>query len=192
MTLAFKKKLTLPLIGLLILIIVILIGFFYFDKLLTTPIELKNIKVDTNSVLNLNALKQISTKNGIKEWALEAASAKLMKAEDKALLKDVSITFFTKDNKKVNLTSQEGKLNTKTHDMTFSGDVIVRYETSILRTDKLHYTKKEHIIHTNTHVTLEKADSVIDADSMITRLNENMTILTGHVKGTFSEIFDIQ
>lgn len=192
MTPALKQKLTRPLIGLMILIIIILIGFFYFDKLLTTPIELKNIKVDTDSVLNLNMLKQISKKNGIKEWELEATSFKLLKAEDTALLEDISITFFTKDNKKVHLTSQNGRLNTKTHDMTFSGSVIVKYETSVLRTDKLHYKKKEHIIHTDTHVRLEKAGSVIDADSMITRLNENMTILTGHVKGTFSENFDIQ
>lgn len=192
MTQTLKQKLTLPLIGLLILIIIVLYGFFYFDKILSTPIELKDIKIDHTSSLKLNALKQISTKNGIKEWELEAASAKLMKSEDKAILQEISITFFTKDNKKVHLTSHSGQLNTKTHDMTFSGDVIVTYETAVLRTEKLHYNKKEHIIHTNTHVRLEKAESMIDADSMTTRLNENMTILKGHVKGIFSENFDIQ
>ena len=76
--------------------------------------------------------------------------------------------------------------------MIFSENVIVRYETSVLRTDKLHYNKKEHIIYSNTHVKLEKEDSVIEADSMTTRLNDNYTILKGRVKGTFSENFDIQ
>ena len=83
-------------------------------------------------------------------------------------------------------------MNTKTHDMIFSENVIVRHETSVLRTDKLHYNKKEHIIYSNTHVKLEKEDSVIEADSMTTRLNDNYTILKGRVKGTFSENFDIQ
>ena len=75
--------------------------------------------------------------------------------------------------------------------MIFSDNVVVRHETSVLRTDKLHYNKKEHIITSNTHVTLEKENSVIEADSMTINLNDSMTILKGHVRGTFSENFNI-
>jgi len=142
--------------------------------------------------LKLNVLKQISKKNGIKEWELKASSATLLKDEDKAVLIDVSIIFFTKNDKKVHLTSQKGVMNTKTHDMIFSDNVIVAYETFVLKTDTLHYNKKEHIIYSNTQVRLEKEDSVIEADSMTTRLNEDTTILKGHVRGKFSENFDIQ
>ena len=192
MTQSLKQKLTIPLIGLLIVMIIIIIGFFYFNKFFSKPVQFHDVKIDTKAALKLNVLKQISKKNGIKEWELKAASATLLKDEDKAVLIDVSIIFFTKDNKKVHLTSGKGLLNTKTHDMIFSENVIVRYETSVLRTDKLHYNKKEHIIYSNTHVKLEKEDSVIEADSMTTRLNDNYTILKGRVKGTFSENFDIQ
>lgn len=192
MTYALKHKLTCPLTGVLILMIVIISGFFYFDKRLSTPPQLHDIEIDTKAALKLNVLKQISKKNGIKEWELKAGSATLLKDENKAVLIDVSVFFFTKDNKKVRLTSKEGVLHTKMHDMTFSDNVVVTYETSVLRTDKLHYNKKEHIIYSNTHVRLEKENSVIEADSMTTRLNENMTILKGHVKGNFSEKFDLQ
>ena len=99
--------------------------------------------------------------------------------------------FFTKDKKKIHLTSEKGILDTKTHNMIFSDNVVVMYETSVLRTDKLHYNKKEHIITSDTHVTLEKENSVIEADSMTTDLDNNMTILKGHVRGTFSENFNI-
>ena len=191
MTQPLKQKLTIPLIGLLILMVIIISGFFYFNKLLTRPLEIHDIKIDTKAALKLNVLKQISKKNGIKEWALTAASATLLKDEDKAILIDVSIYFFTKDNKKVHLTSEKGILNTKTHNMIFSDNVVVMYETSILRTDKLHYNKKEHIITSDTHVTLEKENSVIEADSMTTDLDNNITILKGHVRGTFSENFNI-
>ncbi|MBU1343043.1 MAG: LPS export ABC transporter periplasmic protein LptC [Proteobacteria bacterium] len=187
-----KQKLTTPLIGLLIVIIIIICGFFYFDKFLSKPLQLTDIKIDTKAALKLNVLQQISKKNGIKEWELKAASATLLKGEDKAILIDVSVVFFTKNNKKVCLTSKKGFLNTKTHDMTFSDNVVVTYETSVLKTDKLHYKKKEHIIYSDMHVKLEKEDSVIDADSMTTQLNDNMTILKGHVRGTFSEKFNIQ
>jgi LPS export ABC transporter protein LptC len=191
MTRSFKK-LTYPLIGLLILIVAIITGFFYFDKFLSQPIEIKDIKIDTKAALKLNILKQISKKNGIKEWELKAASATLLKNEDKAVLIDVSVIFYTKEDKKVHLESKKGVLNTKTHDMTFSDNVIITYENSVLRTDKLHYKKKEHIIYSKTHVMLEKKDSIIEADSMTTSLNDNFTILEGHVKGNFSENFDIK
>ena len=191
MTSSLKQKLTIPLIGLLILMIISVAVFFYFDKLLSTPVQISNIKIDTKAALKLNALKQISKKNGIKEWELKAASATLLKNKNQAILIDVSVIFFTKDNKKVHLTSRKGTLNTKNHNMTFSDNVIVTYETSTLRTDKLHYNKKEHIITSDTHVRLEKENSVIEADSMTTRLNEGRTILKGHVKGKFSENFNI-
>ena len=171
--------------------IIIISGFLYFDKLLSKPVQISDVKIDTRAILKLNVLKQISKKNGVKEWELKAASATLLKDEDKAVLIDVSIIFFTKDDKKVHLTSEKGTLNTKTHDMIFSNDVVARYETFVLRTDKLHYNKKQHIIASNTHVTLEKENSVIEADSMTTDLNDNHTILKGHVKGTFSENFNI-
>ena len=190
MTHSLKQKLTIPLIGLLILMMVIISGFFYFDKLFTGPLEIHDIKIDTKAALKLNVLKQISKKNGIKEWELTAASATLLKDEDKAVLIDVSIYFFTKDNKKVHLRSKKGILNTKTHNMIFSEHVVIRHETFVLKTDKLHYNKKEHIISSNTHVILEKENSVIEADSMTIDLNDNVTILKGHVRGTFSENFN--
>jgi lipopolysaccharide export system protein LptC len=189
---SFKRKLTLPLIGILILMIIIIIGFFYFNKRLSSPLQLQDIKIDTKAALKLNVLKQISKKNGIKEWELKASSATLLKDENKAVLMDVSVIFFSKDDKRVHLTSKKGIMNTKTHDMVFSDNVVVTYETSVLRTDKLHYKKKEHIIYTNTHVKLEKENSVIEADSMTTKLNENITILKGHVRGNFNENFYIQ
>jgi LPS export ABC transporter protein LptC len=192
MTQRSKKRFTWPLMGLLLLIILIIWGFLYFDKITSVPIKIDNIKIDTKAALKLDVLSQISKKNGITEWELTASSATLLKKENRAELADVSIFFYTKDSKKVHLKSKQGVLNTKTHDMVFSGDVIITFETSVLRTDKLQYKKKEHIIHTDLHITLEKADSIIEADSMTTLLNEGTTILEGHVKGTFSENFDIK
>lgn len=191
MTQSLKQKLTIPLMGLLVLMVLIISGFLYFDRLLTKPLEVQNLKIDAKAALKLNILKQISKKHGITDWELTAASATLLKNEDKAILIDVSIIFYTKEHKKVYLTSEKGFLNTKNHNMTFSDNVVVRYETSVLRTDKLHYNKKKHIIFSDTHVTLEKDNSVIKADSMTINLNDNMTILKGHVRGTFSEKFNI-
>lgn len=192
MTPALKQKLIPVLTGVLILIIITVACFVYFDRFFSKPVQIKDIKIDASAALKLNVLKQISKKNGITEWELEASSATLLKNEDKAVLLDVSVIFYTKAHKRVHLSSEKGILHTKTHDMIFSDTVVVQYETSVLRTDKLHYKKKEHIIYSHDPVVLERKDSIVEADSMTTRLNENVTILKGHVKGRFSENFKIQ
>jgi len=191
MSISNKKKILYPLIGMLVCCLIGLGIFFYINAALNTPLIVKDVDIDSGAALKLNFLEQISKKNGITEWKLKASSATLLKEEDKAILKDVDVTFYTRQNTKIFLTSDEGILNTLTHDMSFLKNVIVRHETYTLRTDKLHYEKKPHIIRSNVHVTLEDLESVIEADSMVTRLNENKTILKGHVKGKFSENFNI-
>jgi len=191
MTKSLKHKLTYPLAGLLIIMVIAISGFFYFNRMMSRPVKIKDIKIDAKAALKLNVLQQISKKNGIKEWELKAASATLLKNKNRAELTDVSITFYTKEEKKVHLKAKKGFLNTKTHDMIFSDKVVVSYEKSTMETDKLHYNKKKHIIYSDTHVKLMRKGSIIEADSMKTILNERYTILKGHVKGRFSENFNI-
>ena len=161
--------------------------FLYLSQTAIELPEIEDIHIDSKAALKLNALEQISKKNGITEWELKAASATLMREENRAVLKAVNVTFYTKDGKKVFLYSDKGILNTKTHDIIFLENVLVHHETYVLKTDKLQYDKKAHIIRSDTRVTLEDSASVITADSMVTELNENRTTLKGHVKGNFSE-----
>jgi lipopolysaccharide export system protein LptC len=191
MSISNKKKILYPLIGALVLGLLGLGIFFYMNAALNTPITIQDINVDSKAALKLNFLEQVSKKNGITEWELKASSATLLKEENQAILKDVDVVFYTQQKTKIYLTSDEGILDTSTHDMRFLKNVVVRHETYTLRTDKLHYEKKPHIIRSNVHVTLEDRESIIEADSMVTQLNQNRTILKGHVKGKFSENFNI-
>ncbi|NDY71772.1 LPS export ABC transporter periplasmic protein LptC [Desulfobacter hydrogenophilus] len=182
-----KKKLILPIVLLLGLILAGLGLYYYINHLLTTPIELENIEVDDKAALKLNALEQISKKNGITEWKLKASSATLLKDRNKAVLKDVDIIFYTKQNTQVHLTADQGELNTKTHDMTFSRHVTIQYQHYTLTSETLHYAKEAHIIRSDLRVTVDDEDSVIEADSMEILLEQNLIILKGHVEGNFSE-----
>jgi len=182
-----KKNLILPLALLLGLIIAGVGAYYYINHLLTTPIKLENIEVDDKAALKLNILEQISKKNGITEWKLKASSATLLKDRSTAVLKDVDIVFYTKQNTQVLLTAARGELDTKTHDMIFSGNFIVRYQHYTLTSETLHYAKKPHIIRSDSRVTINDGNSVIKADRMEILLNQNLIILEGHVKGQFSE-----
>jgi len=182
-----KKKLILPLVLLLGFIIAGLGAYYYINYLLTTPITLEEIEVDDTAALKLNLIEQISKKNGITEWKLKASSATLLKDRNKAVLKDVNIIFYTKQNTQVHLTASSGELDTKTHDITFSKNVIIRYQRYTLRSETLHYAKKPHIIRSDSRITVNDEDSVIKADSMEIRLRQDLIILKGHVEGQFSE-----
>ncbi|WP_462267681.1 LPS export ABC transporter periplasmic protein LptC [Desulfobacter sp.] len=182
-----KKKLILPLLLLLGFIIAGLGAYYYINYLLTTPITLEEIEVDDTAALKLNLIEQISKKNGITEWKLKASSATLLKDRNKAVLKDVNIIFYTKQNTQVHLTASSGELDTKTHDMTFSKNVIIRYQRYTLRSETLHYAKKPHIIRSDSRITVNDEDSVIKSDSMEILLGQDLIILKGHVEGQFSE-----
>lgn len=182
-----KKKLILPLALLLGLIFAGVGAYSYINHLLTTPIKLENIEVDDKAALKLKALEQISKKNGITEWKLKASSATLLKNPSKAVLEDVDIIFYTKQGVQVHLTATQGELDTKTHDMIFSKNIIIQYQHYTLTSETLHYAKKPHIIRSDSRVTIDDAESVIKADSMEIRLNQDLIILKGHVEGQFSE-----
>ncbi|MDD9304616.1 MAG: LPS export ABC transporter periplasmic protein LptC [Desulfobacter sp.] len=191
MTGSGKKKFILPLALILGAIFIGLGIFYYVNHLLTTPITIENINVDAKAALKLNVLEQVSKKNGITEWKLKASSATLLKDEQKAILKDVDVTFYTKEKTIVHLTANQGVLNTKTHDLSFTENVIVRYQAYTMKSETLHYDKEPHIIHTDSGVVIDDGQSVLEADAMVTKLNQNLIFLKGRVKGNFSEKFDL-
>jgi LPS export ABC transporter protein LptC len=186
-----KKKQILFLVLMLVVLAGGVAGFFVINRVMETPPVLKDIHIDSEAALKLNLMKQISKKNGITEWELEATTATLVKEKDQAVLTDVRVIFYTKDDTRVFLTSDQGTLNTETHDMDFAGNVVVRHQTYTLKTDQLHYKKKPHIIHADTRVRLENTNSAMEADTMEIQLKENNVILQGHVKGQFSEDFNL-
>lgn len=182
----FKK----PRILALLIVCVLAAGagiVFFIPAMMNAPKSVTGLHIDSEAALKLDTMKQISKKNGITEWELEAATATLAKEKNQAILTQVHVVFHTRNEGTVILTSDQGILDTETHDMDFNGNVVVRHQTYTLKTDKLHYKKKPHIIHSNTKIWLENADAAMEADTMEIHINDNQIILQGHVKGTFSE-----
>jgi lipopolysaccharide export system protein LptC len=180
--------------GISILLLVILVfglgAFYYKEKLTSGKIVLKDFSIDSKAALILDSMHQTSTRNGVKEWTLDASSAKLLKDTNRAEMEDVSVVFFMENGGKVNLSSARGSLGTKTHDMTFSDNVVVTYGDYTLETDELHYEKKRHILYSTVHIRIMDKESLLEADAMETDLNRSTTKLKGNVRGRFSETFD--
>ena len=180
-------KLKLPLISILIIILLVIISLVYFKTRVLINPTFKNIDIDSSADILLNNFMQTSRTNGIKEWTLKAASAKIINDQNLAILEKVFITVFTENNTQIQITANNGRLNTKTHDIELSGKVQVDYEDMSLKTDKLHYEKKSHIIYSDEKVKITKESSVIIADSLLADLRNSTLKLEGNIKGKFIE-----
>jgi LPS export ABC transporter protein LptC len=177
----------------LLLVILLAIGtvaavFIGYRQVSNAPeMLLSSIKDGAN--LSLGKIKQTATRDGRKEWSLEAGSAHYIETEKKAVLKDLFITYFLEDNQKVYLDADQGILNTATNDIEFSGNVVVRNENYRLRTDRLSYEHNRRLIFTDDRVHIAGDGADIFADSLKYDLKANQIVLIGNVATRISGDF---
>ncbi len=187
--LGFKKNKKLNII--LLAVILVTIGtitavFIGYRRVSSAPeLLLSSIKEGAN--LSLGKIRQTATRDGKKEWSLEAGSALYIENDKKAVLKNLFITYFLKDNREVYLEADEGILQTDTNDIEFSGNVVIRNEDYQLRTRRLGYEHERRIIFTNDPVQISGESVELSASSLKYDLNNNKIILTGNVEAAVSK-----
>ena len=137
------------------------------------------------SNISIGKAHQTATRNGIREWNLDAASADYMDDKKQAVFKKLSVTFFLKDKTKVYITGNRGILKTDSNDMEISDNVVVKYTQYKLRCEDLFYKHKKRIIFSNVPVNITGNTFQLVADAMSFDLNTNRTLFEGNVKGTF-------
>lgn len=148
------------------------------------PDDLVSI-LPTSEDVSLNRIHQVATRDGVKEWMLDATSARYDKAENKAILKDVSATFFLKDGREMQLTSRHGVLLTDTKDMEVSKDVVVRSGPYELETERLFYDHKRRSIATDVPIIVRGNGVRVTGKSMLFSLDTERAVLTGAVEAVF-------
>ena len=96
--------------------------FIGYRRVSSTP-EMLLSSIKGGADLSLGKIRQTATREGKKEWSLEAGSADYIENEKKAVLKKVFITYYLEDNREVYLDADQAILNTATNDIEFSGNV---------------------------------------------------------------------
>jgi len=190
--LGFTKNKKLSVI--LLLVILVTIGtittvFIGYKQVVTAPEQLlSSIKDGAN--LSLGKIRQTATRNGKKEWSLEAGSAHYIENDKTAVLKDLFITYFLKDNREVYLEAEEGILQTDTNDIEFSGNVVIRNEDYQLRTRRLSYEHERRLIFSNDPVQVSGESVNLSARLLKYDLNLNKLLLSGNIEATISRGFE--
>ncbi|MBW2491319.1 MAG: LPS export ABC transporter periplasmic protein LptC [Deltaproteobacteria bacterium] len=187
----YQKKLKVFLISLIFLTFgVIIIAFLQYLHVLEkndTPVSTEQSQAN----ISIGKAHQTATRNGRKEWSLEAASADYMNENNQAIFKDLSVTFYLKDETKVYITANQGILKTDSNDMEIYGNVVVKNEDYKLICENLHYKHDNRIIFSKVPVNITGNSFELVADSMSLNLNTNKAFFEGKVKGIFSGLFTL-
>ena len=185
-----NKKLSIVLVLVMLVTIGIVAAVFIgYRRVVSAPEQLlSSIKEGAN--LSLGKIRQTATRDGKKEWSLEADSAHYVENEKKAVLKDLSITYFLKDNREIYLEAEEGILQTDTNDIEFSGNVVIRNEDYQLRTRRLSYEHERRLIFSNDPVQVSGESVNLSARLLKYDLNLNKLLLSGNIEATISRGFE--
>jgi len=186
-----RKKIKILLLAMMALSLAVVIAVFVgYRQILDKPdIPVSSFKKD--APLALDRIRQTATKNGIKEWSLEAGSAYFKDKSNRAFLRDLSVTFFLKDGRRVDVTADEGVLATDTRDIEARGNVVVTSGSHRLNTEKIFYDHRQRLISSKTPVRIWGEAFYLNADSMSFDLDTSRAALNGNVKGIFNENFQL-
>ncbi len=187
----YQKKLKFFLISLIFLTFgVVLIVFLQYRHILEKYDTFVSIGLSKANI-SIGKAHQTATRNGIREWSLDAASAEYMDKNSQAIFKDLSVTFYLKDETKVYITANQGVLKTDSNDMEIYGNVVVRNKDYKLRCENLYYKHDKRILFSKVPVNITGASFELAADSMSLNLNTDKALFEGKVKGTFSDQFTL-
>ncbi len=183
------KKLSLILLAVILLAVsTIVIVFIGYRRVSNAP-ELLLSSIQEGANLSLGKIRQTATRDGKKEWSLEADSANYMETENKVDLKNLSITYFLKDNREVYLEADRGILQTVTNDIEFSGNVVIRNEEYRMKTEHMNYEHEKRFIFCDEPVRIWGEGAELTAESATYDLNTDKIVLEGNVVATIARDF---
>ena len=181
------RKLKFFLISIIIVLLGIIIAVFStYRNILDETAGLKSV-IHSAAKMSLGKLHHTATRDGVIEWSLDASSARLLDEKKQLILDDLSVVFYMKDGEKAYLTAEKGFLHTESNDIEVAGNVVVKNDNYVLKTEKLNYEHTRRILFSNVSVEISSDSEKLTADSISFDLNTKKTMLEGNVKGIFSE-----
>jgi LPS export ABC transporter protein LptC len=163
------------------------IGVFIGYRHLTNHPEALVELIAKDADMQLRKIHQTASKNGIREWRLDATSATLMEKQQIMVLARPEVEFFMEDGDNLHLTADQGTIYTGSNRMEVSGRVSANPSRYRFSTETLDYDPQARELRAKTPVALSGEAFTLQADSMAMNLETNITRFEGNVEGTISE-----
>ena len=109
--LKYKKpqKLKLILVAIILIAVSIVIVVYMGYRRLSNVPDVLLSTIQDGADMSIGRIHQTATRDGKREWSLEASSANYTQTKKEVILKDLAVTFFLDDNSEVYLTGKNGK-----------------------------------------------------------------------------------
>lgn len=136
--------------------------------------------------LQLNRVKYTETREGIKEWELEAFSVGYFQEENIVFFEKIKATFFGKNKVFYRLVGERGKLHIQTKTIeVFGGVEIDSSDGYHLRTRSLQYLAEKKELITSDQVEMRSPQFSINGEGMVVDLDRQRVKILSQVKTTF-------
>ena len=149
----------------------------------TALIETLPLKAD----LTISKVHQTATRNGIREWRLDAETAEFYNNSRQLVLNAIAMVFFLENRHEVRLSADRGAVAIESKDVQVEGNIVVNSEQAQLETERLHYNHEHRLLKGTEPVQVSGEAFYVEADSMTYDLKTNRSVLEGNVKGYLRE-----
>jgi len=188
----FISDKTSPLLLIVFLVFGVVLTLFIGYRTVSNPQDLiVSSLVRDDATIAIDGVHQTSTKNGIKEWSLDARSAQFIEKDRQAVFDELSMNIYMENDKQVNLTAEKGYLNTDTSDMRVHGDVIADDGELTILTETINYEHAQRVLVTTKPVQVLGGKFRLNADSASYDLTSQKTTFDGNVEGTIFDKIDL-
>ena len=184
-----RGKITLrSLVGMIILGSLGGVGIFVWQVLTPAPGDKPpSANSDVAADLKLDRVHYTETREGVKEWELEAVSAVYYREQNTLALEKVRATFYGKNQETYVLVGEKGRYNTQTKVIeAFDGVVVDSSSGYQLRTQGLRYEADQRELRTSDPVEIKGPDMQIEGVGMVVELNRQFMKILGGVTATLT------
>lgn len=124
----------------------------------------------SNADIRIEKARYVETKNGRKDWELEADTAQYFKNDNLTVFENVRVVFYSQNGANYTLTGREGRLRNDSKDMDIVGNVVVTSTDNYqLKTDSLKYiagnrqiSTKDKVFFTGPNISIEGVGFLAD------------------------------
>ena len=179
-----SKTIKIILISVIIISVSIIIGYYIGKRNTFTGAKELITEIKNDASISIDKVHHETTRDGKKEWSLDASSAQYIIQKKQAIFNDLSAIYFLKGNKKIYITANKGILNTESKDIEILGNVVVKNDDYKLNTEILFFDNETRKIYSKAPVKIFDGSSTLMAKSMSIDLNTNNLTFSG-VRGEF-------
>ena len=186
----FKNVKIVLLLCIVVTVVAVIVVFAGYRRVMDEGASLVS-SIQDGAEMAISKVRQTAVRNGVTEWRLDAVSAEYLNAENLVVFEGPSVVFFKGGGENVVMTAVKGLIRTDSNNIRVSGDVVVKEDDCILKTESLSYDNEGRVFFTDAPVALSGAGFDLTADSASLDMRRQQVVLKGNVRGILSENIEL-